>query len=124
MPTEVRCTKLWAALDPQICPDNSDLVAHVSGGDIWVSHTLSGQSERITFAHDGRRSFADDPLSAGTPAYVMQEEFSRYQGYWWQPHSQGTYDRSICTTCHSAITHPFVPLCARFPTPGQTESTV
>lgn len=89
VPSEVRCTKLWAALDPQICPDNSDLIAHVSGGDIWVTHTITSQSERITFAHDGRRSFADDPLSAGTPAYVMQEEFSRYQGYWWRPSAEG-----------------------------------
>lgn len=32
---------------------------------------------------------ADDPLAAGLPSYVMQEEFDRYQGYWWQPYSNG-----------------------------------
>lgn len=88
-PSELRISQLWAALDPQICPDNSDLIAYVSGGDIWVTHTLSGDSERLTFAHDGRKVFAEDPLSAGVPSYVMQEEFSRYQGYWWQPKSEG-----------------------------------
>jgi dipeptidyl-peptidase 9 len=60
-------------------------VAYVSGGDIWVTHTLSGHGERLTYAHDGLRSFADDPLTAGVPSYVMQEEFNRYQGFWWQP---------------------------------------
>lgn len=76
-------------MDPQICPDNSDLIAYVSGGDIWVTHVITGQSERLTFSHDGRRSYAEDPLSSGVPSYVMQEEFSRYQGYWWQPKSEG-----------------------------------
>ncbi|XP_075146421.1 dipeptidyl peptidase 9 [Haematobia irritans] len=91
-PIQLRTCPQWAALDPQICPQNSDLIAYISGCDIWVTHTLSGHEERLTFAHDGRRTFADDPLSAGLPSYVMQEEFSRYQGYWWQPHSDdGVY---------------------------------
>lgn len=91
-PTQLRVCPHWAALDPQICPQNSDLIAYVSGGDIWVTHTLSGHDERLTYAHDGRRSFADDPLSAGIPSYVMQEEFNRYRGYWWQPKSDdGVY---------------------------------
>ena len=30
-------------------------------------------------------SLADDPLSAGVPSFVVQEEFDRYTGYWWQP---------------------------------------
>lgn len=88
-PSELRLCQSWAALDPQICPHNSDLIAYICGHDIWVTHTLSGHGERLTFAHDGRRSLADDPLSAGVPTYVMQEEFSRYQGYWWQPFSDG-----------------------------------
>ncbi|TMW51961.1 hypothetical protein DOY81_002951 [Sarcophaga bullata] len=86
-PIQLRTCPQWAALYPQICPQNSDLIAYISESDIWVTHTLSGHEERLTFAHDGRRSFADDPLSAGLPSYVMQEEFSRYQGYWWQPQS-------------------------------------
>lgn len=111
-PSELRVCQLWTAIDPQICPHNSDLTAvsksfyfiflmenvkfnvkfkslilkYVCGGDLWVTHAFSGHGERLTFAHDGRRtSFADDPLSAGVPSYVMQEEFNRYQGYWWQP---------------------------------------
>ncbi|XP_055680825.1 dipeptidyl peptidase 8 [Lutzomyia longipalpis] len=91
-PTELRICQLWAAIDPQICPQNSDLVAYVCGGDIWVTHTVSLHGERLTYAHDGRRPFSDDPLSAGVPSYVMQEEFNRYQGFWWQPNSEdGVY---------------------------------
>ncbi|XP_053671772.1 dipeptidyl peptidase 9 [Anopheles nili] len=86
-PSELRIFQRAAAIDPQICPQNSDLVAFVCNGDIWVVHTHSGHSERLTYAHDGRRSLADDPLTAGIPSYVMQEEFSRYQGFWWQPES-------------------------------------
>ncbi|XP_017967376.1 dipeptidyl peptidase 9 isoform X2 [Drosophila navojoa] len=86
-PTQLRTCPEWTALDPQICPQNSDLIAHISDCDIWVTHTLSGHEKRLTYTRSGRHTFADDALSAGVPSYVMQEEFSRYQGYWWQPHS-------------------------------------
>lgn len=64
-------------------------MAYVCGGDIWVAHTVSGHVERLTFAHDGRRSFSEDSLSAGVPSYVILEEFNRYQGFWWQPKNDG-----------------------------------
>lgn len=106
-PSELRVCQLWTAIDPQICPHNSDLTAvmiaifhesfsdklisvfnfkYICGGDLWVAHAFSGHGDRLTYAHDGRRTtFSDDPLSAGVPSYVMQEEFNRYQGFWWQP---------------------------------------
>nr|CAD7590220.1 unnamed protein product [Timema genevievae] len=91
-PAELRMNSCGAKLNPQICPSNPDLVAYVCDCDIWVSHTLTGCSVRLTFAHKGGRNMADDPLSAGLPSYVMQEEFSRYQGYWWQPRTpDGVY---------------------------------
>lgn len=55
------------------------------GNDIYVHHAISGHSERLTFAHSSKRN---DPLSAGVPSYVMQEEFNRYEGFWWQPCSE------------------------------------
>lgn len=33
----------------------------------------------------GSSHLADDPISAGLPSFVVQEEFDRYTGYWWQP---------------------------------------
>lgn len=43
----------------------------------------------MTHVHSGSGRLEYDPKSAGMPSYVMQEEFSRYQGYWWQPISSG-----------------------------------
>ncbi|ALC47034.1 CG3744 [Drosophila busckii] len=86
-PTQLRTRPEWSALDPQICPQCSDLIAYISDGDVWVKHSVSGHEKRLTFTRSGRRPYVDDALSAGVPSYVMQEEFSRYQGYWWQPHS-------------------------------------
>lgn len=78
-----------AKLNPQICPSNPELVAYICNYDLWVTHAAVGSTVRLTYAHKGARTLADDPLWAGVPSYVMQEEFSRYQGYWWQPASKG-----------------------------------
>ncbi|XP_044779219.1 dipeptidyl peptidase 9 isoform X2 [Drosophila simulans] len=86
-PTQLRTCPQWTALDPQICPQNSDMIAYISDCDLFVTHTLSGHEKRLTYTSTGRHSYVDDALSAGVPSYVMQEEFSRYQGFWWQPHS-------------------------------------
>uniref|UniRef100_A0A8D9DS68 Dipeptidyl peptidase 9 n=2 Tax=Cacopsylla melanoneura TaxID=428564 RepID=A0A8D9DS68_9HEMI len=91
-PAELRMNASGAKLSPQICPSNPDLVAYVCNCDIWVSHTLTGSTQRLTYAHKGGRNLTDDPLAAGIPSYVTQEEFSRYQGYWWQHKtSDGVY---------------------------------
>lgn len=87
--------QLRGALDPQICPDNSEIIAYISMGDIWVINTVSGHSKRLTNAHSENKSYSDNPLSAGVPSYVMQEEFSRYQGYWWQPKSNDNVYRIL-----------------------------
>lgn len=73
---------------------------------------FSGSTHRLTYAHKGGRNVADDPLAAGLPTYVMQEEFNRYQGYWWQPYSEGKQLLLLCrfnerltttTDCENAI---------------------
>ncbi|XP_052132505.1 dipeptidyl peptidase 9 [Frankliniella occidentalis] len=84
-PTEIRINLIGAKLNPQICPSNSDLVAFINNQDIYVAHTVTGDTQRLTFAHKNTGSIVDDPLSAGIPSYVIQEEFCRYQGFWWQP---------------------------------------
>ena len=33
----------------------------------------------------GSGSLEKEPLSAGVPSFVVQEEFDRYTGYWWCP---------------------------------------
>lgn len=61
------------------------MIAYIMNGDLWVINMVSGHSRRLTNTHGENRSLSDNPLSAGVPSYVMQEEFSRYQGFWWQP---------------------------------------
>lgn len=68
---------IGAKLCPQICPWNNDLIAHTCSGDLYLSHSITGSSVRLTQAKKGGRSLVDDPLTAGTPSYVMQEEFTR-----------------------------------------------
>ncbi|XP_060862612.1 dipeptidyl peptidase 9 [Metopolophium dirhodum] len=84
-PTELRTNAAGAKLSPQICPNNIDIIAYVCNFDIWVTHIATGSTKRLTYAHKGGRCLSDDPLAAGVPSYVMQEEFNRYHGYWWQP---------------------------------------
>ena len=50
---------------------------------------FAGEEKRVTHVHSGSGRLEYDPKSAGMPSYVMQEEFSRYQGFWWQPVSSG-----------------------------------
>ncbi|XP_065336278.1 dipeptidyl peptidase 9 [Cloeon dipterum] len=85
-PSELDPSMSQTKMSPQICPSNPDLVAFVCNHDIWLTNSLSGSSVRLTHYHKGAPfNLIDDPLGAGSPSYVMQEEFSRYQGYWWQP---------------------------------------
>ncbi|XP_043268053.1 dipeptidyl peptidase 9 [Venturia canescens] len=91
-PSELRISTPGAKLCPQICPWNNALIAYTCSGDLYLSHGITGSSVRLTHARKGGRNLSEDPLTAGTPSYVMQEEFMRYIGYWWQPKSNdGVY---------------------------------
>ncbi|XP_045506074.1 dipeptidyl peptidase 9 [Colias croceus] len=75
-----------APLTPAMCPSAPRLVAHAARGDIWLAGDCLRRPARLTYACRGRdERLADDPLQAGVPCYVTQEEFSRYTGFWWQP---------------------------------------
>lgn len=78
-PSEIRMSTTGAKLCPQICPWNNALIAHTCSGDLYLSHSITGSSVRLTHAKKGGRSLMDDPLTAGTPSYVMQEEFTRLE---------------------------------------------
>ncbi|XP_052830441.1 dipeptidyl peptidase 9 [Octopus bimaculoides] len=83
---EVVCTSSYqTCLNPMFCPSNSDLVAFVLDGDISVMHLTSRCQRRLTHVHKGTGNLNDDPVSAGEPSFVIQEEFDRFTGYWWQP---------------------------------------
>nr|XP_022310084.1 dipeptidyl peptidase 9-like [Crassostrea virginica] len=84
-PSNIETSLEGARLDPQICPSNSQLLAFVNQNDIWVTSLTSGQECRLTFTNKGSGSLEKEPLSAGVPSFVVQEEFDRYTGYWWCP---------------------------------------
>jgi len=41
----------------------------------------------------GLKNLAADALSAGVPSFVVQEEFDRFTGFWWQPSTTSTGNR-------------------------------
>lgn len=51
------------------------------------SITLSvGDEARLTFTKGHEDvNVEDDTISAGLPSYIIQEEFNRFEGFWWQP---------------------------------------
>ncbi len=53
---------------------------------ILVSHVVSGQSSvlRTNLVVVGSNG-QDLKKSAGTPSFIIQEEFDRYSGIWWAP---------------------------------------
>lgn len=69
-------------MDSKLCPSNANIVSFIHNGDIWVVNTFTGHEMRLTFVRSNTR---DDAISAGVPAYVIQEEFDRFTGYWWEP---------------------------------------
>lgn len=84
-PQELRSNVAGARLNHHMCPQNPDLVAYVYNSDLWLYHIKMLTEVRLTYARKGSSSLVSDPLSAGIPSYVIQEEFNRYNGYWWQP---------------------------------------
>ena len=85
LPYEIKSKNEGARLNPTLCPSNPDLLAYIYNGNIWVTNIPTGQEIQLTFCHQGQGSLIDDPLIAGLPSYVTQEEFSRFIGFWWRP---------------------------------------
>lgn len=92
-PVELRTSLSCARLNAQLCPCNSDVVAFVAAGDLWVTHLGSGAEARLTHTRSEGASVSESPISVGIPSYVTQEEFNRYVGFWWCPtvDAAGTY---------------------------------
>ena len=79
-------------MDAKICLSNSNIISYIDNGDIWVANIVTGLDMRLTFV---RNSSHDDVLSAGVPAYVTQEEFDRFTGYWWEPRREQDMEGNV-----------------------------
>ena len=82
LPTKLPSQKQSAKINPSICPTNADLVAYVSDNDLYVLNIRTGVELQLT---DNKREALGRTISAGLPCYIVQEEFNRYVGLWWQP---------------------------------------
>lgn len=93
-PNNVETKTTGARMDPQICPNNPNLVAFINTNDLWVVNTSTGQEIRLTYSNKGTGSLQQEPISSGVPSFVVQEEFDRYTGYWWEPVTDFTHNAS------------------------------
>ena len=92
MPTKLHSKKASAKINTSICPTNPDLIGYVSGGDLYVLNIRTGVELQLT---DNKLDAPDQVISAGLPSYVVQEEFDRYVGFWWQPVSSSPNEYKI-----------------------------
>ncbi|CAL1543451.1 unnamed protein product [Lymnaea stagnalis] len=119
-PVEIPTLTYGARLDPKICPCNSDLVAFIHELDIWLTCLHSGKEIRLTHAHKGETRLEEDPLSAGVPGFVIQEEFDRYTGYWWSPLCQRLPDgRKLYHILYEEVDESDVEILSIFSPTGQ-----
>jgi len=51
---EVRTESINSRIDPKLCPTCPDLLAFVSGLDLWVTCISSGNECRLTHVHKGK----------------------------------------------------------------------
>lgn len=72
-------------MDPKLCPCDPNLVAFVHCNDVWVNNIITEEERRLTYTNQGSASHTEEPISAGVASFIVQEEFDRYTGYWWQP---------------------------------------
>uniref|UniRef100_A0A5K3FJA9 Dipeptidyl peptidase 9 n=2 Tax=Mesocestoides corti TaxID=53468 RepID=A0A5K3FJA9_MESCO len=74
-----------SCIQPAICPANPNLVAFINGQNICVANAITSAVVNLT-------NVTDPLVFAGSPAYVIQEEFDRYVGFWWRPCRQSQGD--------------------------------
>ncbi|CAH8659698.1 unnamed protein product [Dicrocoelium dendriticum] len=66
-------------LQPRLCPFNDRLIACVTNGQLTVGDADTNTWVQLTHGS------SESGISFGMPSYVVQEEFDRYVGFWWQP---------------------------------------
>lgn len=67
-------------LNATICPHQPDLVAYNADNDLWVCDLITGCELRLT-----NTDYKNTAVMAARASFVMQEEFSRFNAFWWRP---------------------------------------
>ena len=73
-------TNTHVKMNASMCYYNPDVVAYLADNDLWVCDLVSCKEMRLTSTE-----YAKTGVMAGRPSFVMQEEFSRFNGFWWRP---------------------------------------
>lgn len=68
--------------DYQTCPSNPDLLAFNCAGSLWCINLKSSDTKKLTYLPKEVRR--DDCFLVAKPSRLMEEEFNRKSGYWWQ----------------------------------------
>lgn len=86
-----------AKMDAKFSP-GGEFVSFVSKGDIFVTHLASGIERRVTFSSQPQddKSGTSTGVTSGIAEFIMQEEFSRFTGYWWSPTKNSDGEFLIC----------------------------
>uniref|UniRef100_A0A3Q3AXW5 dipeptidyl-peptidase IV n=1 Tax=Kryptolebias marmoratus TaxID=37003 RepID=A0A3Q3AXW5_KRYMA len=84
-PMEIKSQCSGTRMDPKICPGHPDFIAFINNNDLWIANIKMGEERRLTYCHKGLDNVKDDSKSAGVATFVIQEEFDRFTGYWWNP---------------------------------------
>ena len=107
VPGEVKTQTNDPRMDPKLSPLNPNIIAFIHHNDVWVSNVTTGREKQLTWTHSGlpQNSNVDEPVSAGVPSFVVQEEFDRYTGYWWRPKKEN-HDNKLCILYEEVSHHP------------------
>ncbi|XP_020608340.1 dipeptidyl peptidase 9-like [Orbicella faveolata] len=85
IPEELNSQTSETKMDAKLCPCDPNLVAFIHRNDIWINSIVTEEERRLTYTNQGTPSPMEEPVSAGVASFIVQEEFDRYTGYWWQP---------------------------------------
>eukprot|EP00124_Ichthyophonus_hoferi_P004679 Ihof_evm1s546 gene=Ihof_evmTU1s546 len=85
-------------IDAKVCLNDPNLISFIRAGDIYVATIDVYKELRLTWTHTASNpnDVISNPQSAGIADHVIQEEFNRYTGYWWEPIvPQRSQERSV-----------------------------
>lgn len=103
--SEIQSQASDSKMDSKLCPCNPNLAAFIHRNDIWVTNLETGEERRLTHANNGSTIVLEEPVSAGVASFIVQEEFDRYTGYWWQPKyvlEDSKYHVYMCIRCNKS----------------------
>ncbi|KAL0478630.1 DPP9, partial [Acrasis kona] len=91
-----------AKMDAKFSPDGC-LVSYISDRDIYFHDIKKGLTHRITTSPDN--------CTSGVAEFIMQEEFDRFTGYWWDPSCpvDQTYRVAYLEVDESKVPHINIP---------------